>query len=246
MSPSRTLGSLRTPLPVAAVLVAGLAAHDPGLSSLDVTVRGGTIDAVLQIGPVDLAAGPGRTCDADGDGTVDSAELARLGGDMARRWIEVAVDERVVAWSMVQVRADDDGGAVVTYRANRAATGAVAGGFAVASPVLDELPFGHRQFTTVSVEGRTVGQVLLAASSPRARWSSVVEKAARPRAPLHSLTPSGSMGTAATVPEPTGPLEQRPALPLVLTITLGLALAVAARAGRLVPTPRVRARGGGT
>lgn len=174
-----------------AMLVAPALGHDPGLSGLQVRLAPAGVEAEMAFAAADFAAGPGRALDRDHDGVVTTAELegATL-PPLARSWCRVEVGGQRVEWTHVAARVDADGGVAIEFAGSRQAGDAIA----VATAALGDLPHGHRQFAVVTEGDATLGEVLLSAAAPTARWALAPAGAASPRSILGgiaTLIPTG-------------------------------------------------------
>ena len=177
-----------------ALTATALRAHDPGLSSLDVTVNDGAIVVSLSLAAADLAAiAPGR-----------EAATGRHLSELARDAIRVSVDGETLRAVNEVVTSVDDGGARVRlsfaspYSSRRAAR------LTITSDVPKRMARGHRELLVVNVAGRVATETLLdtksdsatvdlrAASPPlRLAWSFLVVGVGHI---LSGLRPSGLPG----------------------------------------------------
>lgn len=218
-------------------------AHDPGLSGLQVRLVRTGVEAELAFAAADFVAGPGRPLDRDRDGVITPDELRDAGLDtVAAPWCRVEVGEQLVQWTMVAARVDTDGGVVVTFGGARPTGNAIA----VATGALGDLPHGHRQFTAVSADGLAIGEALLSAAAPRARWAATPTTGS-PRSSLRSaatLVPTGIehvvtgydhllflLGLLLTV------VSWRQALAVVTAFTIAHSLTLAAAAFEILAVP---------
>ncbi|MEZ5962444.1 MAG: HupE/UreJ family protein [Planctomycetota bacterium] len=194
---------------VAAALAcaAALPAHDPGLSRLQVRLQPERVEVEFGFAAADFVAGPGRVLDADGDGSLAPAELARAASIDAAAWLEVNFDGVPVAWQTLRARAQTNGDVLVDLVGSRPPGDQVA----VAVPSLASLPHGHRQFVEVCERGHRVGQALL---SPAQRTLGLRAQAGE--APAPELLAFVTLGVEHVV----GGLDH-------LAFLLGLLLAVA-------------------
>jgi hypothetical protein len=108
------------------VLTVRVSAHDPGLSSLDVSLHTATIVARLSVSPSD-------------------AELAGSLDDFARETIEVQIDGQALVASSARVEGDGDATVVVELTYARPIGSRVT----VRSRVAERLADGHRELVTV-------------------------------------------------------------------------------------------------
>jgi hydrogenase/urease accessory protein HupE len=108
------------------VLTVRASAHDPGLSSLDVSLHAATIVARLSLSPSD-------------------AELAGSLDDLARETIEVQIDGQALVASSANVGRDGDATVVVELTYARPIGSRVT----VRSRVAERLASGHRELVTI-------------------------------------------------------------------------------------------------
>lgn len=120
-------------------------AHDPGLSSANLTVAEQAIDAVAIFNARDLAS----LIDRGADYSAIAPEILRVRA--AGRSLPVAVGK-------IATDQNDN----VTFRLTFARSGS--GSLEVSSGIIDRLPFGHREFVSVhSAAGAEIGDRLLSA-----------------------------------------------------------------------------------
>ncbi len=149
---ARWLPALRAgALGVAALIAVPLAAHDPGLSGLQVRLTPDAIAVEMTLAAADFAAGPAKL-----------GELASVG----RGFVRVA-GAAPLTWDHFVADNDEDGGVVLRYQAARHADAE----FALDVPLLAAMPFGHRQFVVVTEGTRQVAQALLGRDARSMRWS---------------------------------------------------------------------------
>ena len=151
----------RAPGPLLLIVVAWLSlttavvrAHDPGLSSLDVRVEGGTIAVWLSL------AAPDVTLVAPGG----EADVQRRLRELARDAIRLSVDGQPLA-SVVDEVAIDGGAARVRLSVAAAYSRSQTRRLAIASDVPRRVARGHRELMVVSVDDRVVTETLLDAES---------------------------------------------------------------------------------
>lgn len=121
-------------------------AHDPGLSSGQVRLSTGRIEAELTLARADIESLV--PLDADGDGEVSPLELAAAKPaleTLARKTWAIRVDDRAAVVEASAFRFDDTNSVCLTVTFSTRVTGALT----AKSLLLDRLPCGHRQFVTV-------------------------------------------------------------------------------------------------
>jgi hydrogenase/urease accessory protein HupE len=140
-----------------ALTAAVLRAHDPGLSSLDVTVNDGAIVVSLSLVAADLAAiAAGR-----------EAATSRHLSDLARDAIRVSVDGETLR-AVNDVTWVDDGGARVRLSFARLYSSRRAARLTITSDVPKRMARGHRELLVVNVAGRVATETLLDTKSDSA------------------------------------------------------------------------------
>jgi hydrogenase/urease accessory protein HupE len=141
-----------------ALTTAVLRAHDPGLSTLDVTVNDDAIVVSLSLAAVDLAASaPGH----------EAAIGSRL-GELARDAIRVSVDGETLRASNDVARAEEGGGARISLSFARPSSSHRAARLTITSDVPKRMARGHRELLIVNVAGRVATETLLDATSDSA------------------------------------------------------------------------------
>jgi hydrogenase/urease accessory protein HupE len=160
------------------ILLAGLSAaraHDPGLSSLHLTARDGTVDVVLQFAPADAALL--APLDADGDGRVTRAEFeaARSALDaVPAQWLGLRGGDKPLTLQPMSVHLEEADNNL-SFRAIIPAP--ATGEWTLLFPGLISLPPGHRELVTVTTAGGVVLEKLIQADQP---WLTVAWPAASP------------------------------------------------------------------
>jgi hypothetical protein len=161
---------------IALVLSAAVVrAHDPGLSSLDVSISGSTVSAALSISAADVAAlSPGGE-------SVDAATALR---ELARDAVRLSIDGRTLVLDGQEIETGKDGARIrFAYAAEDSSSRARR--LTVTSDIPRRMARGHRELLVIDVDGRPTAEKvldaeadsmavdLLAASSPAARnaWS---------------------------------------------------------------------------
>jgi hydrogenase/urease accessory protein HupE len=120
-------------------------AHDPGLSSANITVAGQTIDAVAIFNARDLAS----LTDSGVNYPAIASEILR---------VRVAGKSLPVIVGKIATDQNEN----ITFRFTFARSGS--GSLEVSSGIIDRLPFGHREFVSVhSAAGARIGERLLSA-----------------------------------------------------------------------------------
>lgn len=148
----RLLSALRSLASLAAGSLAALAAfaHDPGLSTLDVTLQAdGSLVATLELDADDAAAA----------GIAGHSAAAPSGTPL----ITLSLDGTPVPLGTGRVETQADGDVTVTFRAGEGRAGR---SLKVHSSLPGSLPRGHRQYLRVHGDGSLLGETLL--SSARA------------------------------------------------------------------------------
>ena len=131
-----------------------LRAHDPGLSALDISVKGDTISASLSIAASDVALlAPGGGADA-------RAKLLQL----AHEAIRVSIDGEELP-SRVEDVSIDAGGVQARWSLAIPASPRQTRRLSIASDVPGQLSRGHRELVVVRVDDRVVTERLLDAES---------------------------------------------------------------------------------
>ena len=154
-------------------------AHDPGLSSAKLSFQGDTLRALLTFAPGDMAA----LCNGE---TPDLARLETLAGQSVEIWFDgrqslpIKVEARLLANKDVEFELHF-----------RAVTG---GHLRVRSALLDRLPFGHRQyFSLTGGDGGTLAEKLLSGSGQEVEVVPAAEAMAK-IAPSHPFFEFLEMG----------------------------------------------------
>ncbi len=130
----------------ALALAAPVLAHDPGLSSATVTLGQGEMTAVVVFNPRDLASVP-KTSGSDYSSIVPDILRVRLSGQSIPAHLE----------SITRDASEN-----VSFRLHFERVGE--GRLEIVSGVIDQLPFGHRQFLNVlNAAGQPLGNRLLSA-----------------------------------------------------------------------------------
>src|SRR5262245_3514569 len=138
-----------------AMLLAGgvvLSAHDPGLSSLDVTVTGSRLSAKLSVSAADVELA------ALGAGGGESIDI----GQLALNAIRLRIDDQIAG--LVLDRAWMEGGAAYALLSVSAAS-LPGARLTISSEIPAQLARGHRQLLTVRQADRVVVEKLLDAGS---------------------------------------------------------------------------------
>lgn len=158
-------------------LAARLAAHDPGLSTLQIerTANDGASFTLLMSAKDAATVAPGL--DDSGDGAASAGEVYTHRAALTARWSELVrvttADGEAVTWTDEAVIFDQEANDVVW----RAATHALpAGHWTLRLPQLGLLPPGHRQFVSATdLEGHVVAEALLSVQHPvlDIAWSGV-------------------------------------------------------------------------
>jgi hydrogenase/urease accessory protein HupE len=136
-------------------------AHDPGLSTADIRINPGQIEAHLTFARADVDTL--LPLDADADGAVSAAEFAAARGrleEMARGAMSFRADGRELTPAPPAVSLDETNNIHFTLAV------AVRGPreLSLHSALIDRLPRGHRQFVVLlDREGQTLAEVLLSA-----------------------------------------------------------------------------------
>ena len=162
---------------IALVLTAAVVqAHDPGLSSLDVSVSGRTVSAALSISSADVATlAPGG----------DSAEASAKLRDLVRSAVQLSIDGHMLDLESQNIETGKDGARI--RFADVTAPDLHSGRLTVTSDVPRRMARGLRELLAIDVDGRPTAEKvldaearslsidLLAASSSTARtaWSFV-------------------------------------------------------------------------
>ena len=160
---------------IALVLTAAVVrAHDPGLSSLDVSVSGRAVSAALSISAADVAAlAPGG----------DSAEASARLRELARNAVQLSIDGQTLNVEGQDIETGKDGARI--RFAYAAAPESRSRRLTVISDIPRRMARGHRELLVIDVDGRPTAEKvldaeagsmsidLLAASSSTARnaWS---------------------------------------------------------------------------
>lgn len=148
-------------------LAASASAHDPGLSSLAMRYNGSRVDALVTFAPADLAAVV--PLDRDEDGSINGAEFQRALPELTKVATGAAVLQAhggpikpsLVVVERVELPGNDNIQARLSFAMPTADS------FAVRLPLLERLPFGHRQHATVrDSEGTLLVQRILDKSDP--------------------------------------------------------------------------------
>ncbi len=154
--------------------VASLLAHDPGLSSIKVIINASEVDTVLTIHFADLES-VAPDLDEDHDGRLDGAEFARGHPrlvEIARQQIEIAIGNSAMVIltpdPAAQVELIGNNNLQMTVRFKFAGS-MVENRLTITSPLMGQLPHGHRQFVEVlrGSDGQGIGEGFLVASADR-------------------------------------------------------------------------------
>ena len=140
------IGRYLASLAGALALATPVLAHDPGLSSATVTLGSGEMTAVVVFNPRDLAALPQKS----------GSDYSSIVPDILR----VILGGQIIPVRLESITRDATEN--VSFRLHFAQL--VDGQLEIASGVIDQLPFGHRQFLNVlNASGQTIGNRLLSA-----------------------------------------------------------------------------------
>ena len=160
---------------IALVLTAAVVrAHDPGLSSLDVSVSGRTVSAALSVSAADVAAlAPGG----------DSVEASTALRELARGAVRLSIDGRTLDPESQEIETGKDG-ARIRFVYAAADPDSRVRRLTVTSDVPRRMARGHRELLAIDVDGRRVAErvldaeadstavdLLAASSSTRKAWS---------------------------------------------------------------------------
>ena len=147
----------RVPGPLIVLTFAGLVvastvvrAHDPGLSSLDVKMTGGTLSATLSISASDVAL------------IASSGDVLQKMNEFTHDAVRVALDGRVVP-SIINGVSIEDGAARIemSFAISRRDRSRLS----IASDVPKRITTGHRELLVVTVDDRVVAETLLDSNS---------------------------------------------------------------------------------
>ncbi len=151
-----------------------LLAHDPGLSSIRVTVTPAGVETIFTIHFADLEA-VAPDLDVNRDGQLDAAEFARARlklVEIARQEVEIAVGSH----TLMPLAPDTDAQVELIGNNNlqlsarfRFAGAAALNRLTITSRLIAKLPPGHRQFVEVRLgsNGQGIGEGFLVASADR-------------------------------------------------------------------------------
>src|SRR5687767_13529524 len=140
---------------IALVLTAAVVrAHDPGLSSLDVSVSGRTVSAALSISAADVA-----TLAPGGDSAETSARLQEL----ARNAVQLSIDGRMLDLESQNIETGKDGARI--RFAYAAASDSRSRRLTVTSDIPRRMARGHRELLVIDVDGRPAAEKVLDAGS---------------------------------------------------------------------------------
>ena len=153
------------------VLDAGsLLAHDPGLSALEVCVRGNEIAATLSVSPTDVAALALSTVEGAPRG--DRSQAVAALQDMARRAVHLELDNEPLVLAWQHVESDESGTRIRVVYAGPfdSAQGKLQSNMphrrlVVTSDMPTRLSRGHRQLLTITVNGQVAREGMLDAES---------------------------------------------------------------------------------
>ena len=178
-----------------------LLAHDPGLSSIRVTVTPTGVETIFTIHFADLEAAE-LNLDPNHDGRLDAAEFTRARPqliEIARQEVEIAVGRHALTPlapdTDAQVELIGNNNLQMTVRFRFAGT-MVENRLTITSRLIGQLPPGHRQFVEVLLgsDGQGIGEGFLVAAADRLSFD----------------LPAPALPPAASVPGPTTaePLRQ--------------------------------------
>ena len=140
-------------------------AHDPGLSSLHLAARPGSVDVLLQFAPADAALLV--SLDTDGDGRVSRAEFeaARpLLDALPAQWLAVRRGDEPITVRAMSVHFEEKENNIA-FRIIIPTT--PTGDWTLLFPKLIGLPPGHRQLVVaIGLDGRTAAQKMVEVSQP--------------------------------------------------------------------------------
>jgi hypothetical protein len=142
------------PLVLIALLLtsAGVLAHDPGLSSLEVNITSLSTSAILSMSAVDL------NVLVTGSGT----DAERALDELARSAVQISVDGQVLPLTTTKIELDDKG---VNVRLSFAGGAGRKGRVSVSSDVPRRLARGHRELVAVTVDGLPASEKMLDADN---------------------------------------------------------------------------------
>lgn len=169
-------------------LAAHLRAHDPGLSTVQVTVEPTEIKVVATFAPADAALLPAHQA-----GTPPHGESTPRNPSPPFSLYEMRQGEQRLALTEISVAGDDQ--VNVEYRFSYARNAAASGLLTLVSHVFAHLPPGHRSYLTVSnADGKVMAEALLSAREPAHSWTLAV--------PESNGTPSSANTGSALPPRP--------------------------------------------
>ncbi len=144
----------------AVLISSSVAAHDPGLSQVDLQLQQNKVTAHLTFSKTDIASL--IELDSDMDGAVSDAELDQATPAL-KQWLQQAfqlsVADKDLTGKHINIQQDDSNALHfrLHYPINQGEQ------LVLRSPMLDTLPLGHRQFVKVRVEDAIVNTRILSA-----------------------------------------------------------------------------------